>query len=79
MVSSLEQITADALTLTREEREQLVDRLLESIGGAEDLPISAEWMAEIERRVQEIDDGMETIPAEEVFAKLRAELRQKDA
>ncbi len=81
MVHSFAQVTADALALALpvEEREQLVDRLLESMDADGEAPISEAWAAEIERRIQEIDDGVETFPAEEVFAELREELRRKSA
>lgn len=69
MAKSLAEVTADAKALSFEEREQLISHLLED----DDAPLSDEWMAEIKRRIQEIDDGMETIPAEEAFAKLREE------
>ena len=79
MVQSLEQVTVAALALSAEERELLADQLLASISPDEGVPLSDEWKAEIERRIQEIDDGAETFPAEEVFAKIRAELRRKSA
>ena len=73
MVHSLEQITADALALSLEERTQLVDRLLESID-AEDAPLSEAWAAELKRRQQAVADGAETFAAEDVFAEIRREL-----
>ena len=76
MVSSLAQVKIDAAALSFEEREGLVAYLCE----LNDLPLSAEWVAEIERRIKEVDDGVaDMIPAEEFFAKLRAELHQKKA
>ena len=72
MAGSFAQISADALALPPKERGRLAERLLESIskpeGGA---PLGATW-EEIQRRLEEIDNGTaETIPAEEVFAELR--------
>ncbi len=73
MTDALTRIAAEALALSSEERAQLVDCLLESLPDDENAPVSDAWMAEIERRCQEREDGMETYPAEEVFAKLRRE------
>ena len=70
MANSLERITIDALCLSFEEREQLIASLLE----AQDAPLSNEWTAEIERRILEIDSGLETIPAEEFFAEMHRKL-----
>ena len=70
MASSLAQITADAMALSLEEREQLIAHLMEK----EDTPISDEWLTEIKRRIQEIDDGMDTIPAEDFFAEMRRKI-----
>ena len=72
MAHSLEQITANALALSREERTQLVDRLLESID-AEDAPLSEAWAAEPKRRKLAVADGAETFAAEDVFAEIRRE------
>ena len=71
MAASLAQVSADALTLSREERGRLAERLLESIATADDgAPLGASW-EEIKRRIEEVDNGAETIPAEDVFAELR--------
>ena len=71
MAVSFTQVSADALALSRDERGQLAERLLESIATAEaGAPLGASW-EEIERRIKEVENGAETIPAEEVFAELR--------
>ncbi len=62
---------ADAKALPFEEREQLIAGLLED----DEMPLSEDWAAEIERRSQEIDHGAKTYPVEEVLAEIRAELR----
>ncbi len=74
--TSLEQLSADALKLTPAERVILADRLYSSVDTEQEFSLSKEWLAEIDRRIKEIDGGMETIPAEEVFAKARAALEQ---
>jgi Putative addiction module component len=46
----------------------------QSLGDAE---VDAAWLAEIQRRSKEIDDGLvETIPAEKVFRTLEALLKK---
>ena len=71
MAISFAQVSADALTLSREERERLAGRLLESIATAEDgAPLGATW-EEVRRRIREAEDGAEKVSAEEVFAELR--------
>ena len=71
MAATLAQITADALALPPEEREQLAVSLWDSLpeGGA--LPLSKEWEEEIKRRIQEVEDGAETFSLEEVMAELK--------
>ena len=64
-----------ALALPETEREQIADRLLDSVEPPEKL--SPEWAAEIAGRVKEIDDGTAVlIPAEQVFAEVRAILKK---
>lgn len=71
MASQLEIIEAQALELTAEERAQLADRLLTSI--FEDHDIEAAWAVEVERRVEEIENGRaKLIPAAESIARARA-------
>lgn len=59
--------------LARDERERLVDALLESLNEPAATELDAAWEAEIERRLAAYDRGeVAAIPAEEVFAKARA-------
>ena len=59
--------------LPRDERERLVDALLESLNEPASSELDAAWQAEIERRLSAYDRGeVAAIPAEEVFAKARA-------
>lgn len=73
MASSLAQIMTDAKALSLEEREQLIAGLLED----DETPLSDEWAVEIERRIQEVNNGAKTYPLEEVLAEIRTELRQR--
>jgi len=58
--------------LPPEDRERLVDQLLESLNEPAANELDATWEAEIERRLAEHDQGtVQAIDAEEVFAKAR--------
>jgi putative addiction module component (TIGR02574 family) len=58
--------------LPREERERLVDALLESLNEPASLALDEAWSAEIDRRLAAYDRGeVVALPAEEVFAKAR--------
>jgi len=58
--------------LAPEDRERLVDQLLESLNEPAAAELDAAWEAEIERRLAEYDRGeVQAINAEEVFAKAR--------
>ena len=72
MANSIAQATADAMALSLDEREQLIVHLLEQ----EDASLSDEWITKIDRRIQDIDQGMETIPADEFFAEMRRKLHE---
>ena len=59
--------------LPREERECLVDELLESLNEPAAAELDAAWSAEIERRLAADDRGeVQALSAEAVFAKARA-------
>ena len=58
--------------LAPEDRERLVDQLLESLNEPAASELNAAWETEIERRLAEYDRGdVKAIDAEEVFAKAR--------
>jgi putative addiction module component (TIGR02574 family) len=74
MSRTYEQIAAEAMQLSPEQRADLADKLLLSV----DTPdaVAAAWAAEIERRIAQLDKGeVETIPFEDVIAEQRAKLR----
>jgi putative addiction module component (TIGR02574 family) len=59
--------------LPREERQRLVDALLESLEEPASSELDVAWAAEIERRLAAHDRGeVQALAAEEVFAKARA-------
>jgi len=72
MPLSLEQITAEALQLPVTSRAELAEKMMESLGVSEDGEIQQLWLAEAERRLDEVRSGkVKTIPGEEVMAEIR--------
>jgi len=74
MPHSLPEIEKDALRLPAEDRARHALRLLSTLEGTTESPEEIEklWIAEAERRFQELRDGVvQGIPAREVFAELR--------
>ena len=73
MTATLERLTHDALELSTHERAQLAHSLIASMDEEHDADADSAWDAEVERRVEEIRSGkVQGIPAEEVFARLKA-------
>lgn len=75
---AVEKILQEALALPREDRARVMEALQESLE-PEDTEALTEaewekaWAAEAARRLKNLDEGRtRAIPAEEVFAKLRA-------
>jgi len=68
MSAAFEEITEQALKLTRQERLALANRLLSEEQDEDALAIEAAWKEEILARVQAIDDGTAVgIPYNEVI------------
>jgi putative addiction module component (TIGR02574 family) len=78
MSHTLEEIRQIALELPEEQRIQLANSLWNSIHADEELggsELDAEWAAEIERRLHEIDSGNARLsPAEDVIARMDAKI-----
>lgn len=76
MKATLEKVAKEALSLSATDRAALTQILIQALDSeSPENPAQVEeaWQAEVERRVEEITSGrIKTIPAEEVFAKLRA-------
>jgi putative addiction module component (TIGR02574 family) len=76
MSAVLEKLKAQALGLSRADRDELVRSLIASVDGEpEDTPeaIARAWEAEIEQRISDFEAGKtKGTPAEEVFAEIRA-------
>jgi putative addiction module component (TIGR02574 family) len=57
MTDAAAKLLADALCLPEEERLELADRIMESLGPDDDGMTEAEWEEEIRRRVEEVRTG----------------------
>ena len=72
MPATLDTVAEDALILPPEQRLALARQLLESVELAPEPGAEAAWEAEIARRIASFRaDESKTIPAGEVFARLR--------
>jgi len=68
MSLTIEQLAKEALTLPADARAQLVDRLVESLDPAEDVPFHQLWASEALRRRDEVRAGhVQTIPGPEAL------------
>ena len=69
---NVEQVTEDALSLPSEARALLADRLVESLDPAEDGYIHRLWVAEAQRRLDEVRSGkVRAIPGPEALERVR--------
>lgn len=74
MSLTYQQVAHAAMQLSPTERVDLADKLWVSVDTPE--TIAAAWDEEIARRIAQLDTSeVETIPAEQVFAELRARLK----
>ncbi|MCZ6775400.1 MAG: addiction module protein [Ignavibacteria bacterium] len=72
----LNQIEAEALNLSGEERAELAQKLLLSLDTPSEEEIAEDWLMEAQRRARELDEGVvQPVPAEEVRRKAQALLR----
>ena len=72
MPDPVSELVKRARALAPEDRERLVDQLLESLNEPAAAELNAAWETEIERRLAEYDGGtVQAIEAAEVFAKAR--------
>ena len=69
----LQRIEDEALHLPKEERAQLVQRLVLSLESPSRCELRSDWLLEARRRAQELDDGsVQAAPSEDVMRKARA-------
>ncbi len=72
MTDQVSELVQRARALPAEDRERLVDQLLESLNEPAAAALDAAWEGEIARRLAEHDQGaVQVIDAAEVFAKAR--------
>jgi putative addiction module component (TIGR02574 family) len=75
MVRKLSEIENEIRSLARGDQERLLRALLEELDGPADPGVERAWLEEVQRRSRELDDGtVEAIPADQVFARVRAAL-----
>jgi putative addiction module component (TIGR02574 family) len=73
MSPAAEQVLHAAMSLPQSERAEVANCLWESVEGFASPEIAAAWQEEIAERIRAVDAGeLETIPAEEVHARLKA-------
>lgn len=78
MARAVADIEQEIRSLPDAEKERLLRALLEELDGAPDPGADQAWLEEIQRRSREFDAGLvEAIPAEKVFADLRAKLSRR--
>ncbi len=74
MSLTYQQVTHAAMQLSPDERVDLAEKLWVSVDTPEAIAVA--WDEEIAHRVEKLDAGeIETVPAEQVFAELRARLK----
>ena len=77
MDARFEEIVASAMELPEQERVRLARELIASLEEEVDPDVEALWLAEAERRLEELRSGKaHGVPAEEAFARVRKALRR---
>jgi len=75
--SALERMKSEALRLPEAERAELAHSLVASLDGPADPGAEAEWDAEIQRRLDEIDSGTaKLVDREEMRRTIRARMKR---
>jgi putative addiction module component (TIGR02574 family) len=71
---SVQELEAALLKLPNQERARLAEVLIDSLD--EENEIAQAWTDEAERRLEELRSGkVQGVPAEEVFARIRAQIQ----
>jgi putative addiction module component (TIGR02574 family) len=77
MARPLAVIEQEIRELSVSDKEALLRVLWEELDGPPDIAVDAAWLEEVQRRSRELDEGLvESIPAEEVFARLEALIKK---
>lgn len=70
---NLQRIENEALHLPKEERAQLIQRLVLSLESPSEEELRSDWLFEARRRAEELDNGsVEAVPGDVVMKKARA-------
>lgn len=76
MSTQMERLAIELLALPTASRALLANQLLASLDDADAPEISAEWLAEIDRRDAQIRDGsVQCVPADEVMRRARERVK----
>jgi len=76
MARTLEEIEADVHALGQDDKERLLEVLLDDVGPANP-EVERAWLAEVQKRSRELDEGTVTaVSWEEVAADVRSRLRK---
>jgi len=79
VTSNYDSVLSAARQLPAGDRARLIDALWDTVPADCDLPLSDEWLAEIERRLEAIDSGGEqTVPWNQVRDEALARLRREN-
>ena len=77
MARALADIEKEIRELASGEQVQLLRALLEELDGPADADVERAWLAEVQRRSRELDEGkIQTVPGDEVFARLRSDRKR---
>lgn len=69
---NLQRIEDEALDLSKEERAQLIQRLVMSLNSPSAEELRTDWLLEARRRAEQLDNGsVQAIPAADVMSKAR--------
>lgn len=75
MTSITKRIVNDILLLPREERAELIDKLIESLNLPTQKVIDRLWQEEVEKRLKEYQEGkIKAVDGEQVFREIRNRL-----
>jgi putative addiction module component (TIGR02574 family) len=78
MAGAVSEIEQEIRALPDVEKERLLRALLEELDGPPEPGVEQAWLDEIQRRSRELDAGVvKSIPADEVFARIRAKLARR--
>ena len=73
---NLQKIEDEALHLSRDERAQLIKRLVLSLESPSDEELRADWLLEARRRAQELDSGsVQAVAGDDVMRKARDRIK----